>query len=347
MHRALVAILACPRCRGDLALAAVRREQDTHILDGSLTCAACSQEYPIRGGVPRLLEAAADVQEVGRGFEYQWLARGRGRFEGKDRCYGFDHAEYLGWMRDRLAEQRPLVPGDRILDAGCGSGEKTHVLARMCPEQQVVGMDLGGAALEQAAAAFGDTPNLDFVQGNILSPPFQHGVFHWGISIGMLHHTPDTRRAFGQFRSLLAADAPLLIWIYPPYREAAEWHFLYFVRDALLLGQGHRLPAGLLRGLSFVLIVAVFPLAQLGWWWHGRRLSKRLPFFNVRTMSLRERFRALVFHLFDTLHPRYQHRHPRQEVEKWFREEGLRPIFAAHGYYVARPVAAPAPVVLV
>jgi hypothetical protein len=158
----------------------------------------------------------------------------------------------------------------------------------------------------------------------------------------MLHHTPDTRRAFAEFRKLLGADAALVVWIYPPYRAASEGHLLYLARDVLLLRQGHRLPAGLLRVFAYTLIVVLFPFAQVGWWYHGRRLSKSLPFFNLRQMSIGDRFRALVFHLFDTLHPRYQH-HPRSQVEGWFRDEGFEPVFTAHGYYVARAVRSVSP----
>jgi hypothetical protein len=151
----------------------------------------------------------------------------------------------------------------------------------------------------------------------------------------MLHHTPNTRRAFAQFRKLLVADATMLIWLYQPFWEAPEWRLPYFVRDVLFLGQSHRLPPRLLQTWAFLLVAAFFPLAQFAWWRHGRRLSKDLPFFDLRKMTTRERFNAQVFHLFDTLLPRYQFRHKRREIEAWLVEEGLEMAFHAHGYYLA------------
>jgi hypothetical protein len=53
-------------------------------------------------------------------------------------------------------------------------------------------------------------------------------------------------------------------------------------------------------------------------------------------MTFREAFDAQVFHLFDTLLPRYQFRHKPKEVEAWFVEDGLEPVFHAHSYYLAR-----------
>jgi len=335
MKRELLAILACPQCRGDLSLVESRQERGSHIVSGTLQCCSCSQFYPVETGIPRLVQAEESVQETGRRFNFQWISRWQGSFEQPNRCHGFDHQEYVSWMMARLAEHGPLKRGDRVLDAGCGSGEKTSVMARLCPGQQVIGLDLGIGALERAAAQFGEIENLHYVQGNILQPPFKWGTFRWGISIGMPHHTPNTRRAFSQFRKLLVADAALLIWLYQPFWEAPEWRPLYFVRDVLFLGQSPRLPPRLLQTSAFLLVAAFFPLGQFAWWRHGRRLSKQLPFFDFRNMTVRERFDAQVFHLFDTLLPRYQFRHKRREIEAWFAEEGLEMAFHAHGYYLA------------
>lgn len=54
MRHDLMAILACPLCKGTLTLTATREEAGD-ILDGSLQCAACSETYPITDGIPNLL----------------------------------------------------------------------------------------------------------------------------------------------------------------------------------------------------------------------------------------------------------------------------------------------------
>lgn len=335
MKPELIAVLACPRCRGDLTLVESRQEKGPHILSGTLRCCSCRQVYPVETGIPRLVLAPETVQEIGRRFDFEWVSRWQGGFEKRDRCHGFDHQEYVQWMIAQLAAFDSLQPGDRVLDAGCGSGEKTSVLARLRPAQQIIGLDLGIGALERAAAQWGEIDNLNYVQGNILQPPFKWGAFRWGISIGMLHHTPNTRQAFSQFRKLLVADATLLIWLYRPFWEAPEWRLFYLARDLLFLGQSPKLPPRLLRRLAFLLIGAFFPLGQFAWWLHGKRIGKDLPFFDLQKMTVRERFDAQVFHLFDTLLPRYQFRHKRREIEAWFAEEGLEMVFHAHGYYLA------------
>jgi uncharacterized protein len=54
MKRSLLDILCCPVCKGDLELD-VQREDETAIVEGTLTCARCSVVYPINDGIPDLL----------------------------------------------------------------------------------------------------------------------------------------------------------------------------------------------------------------------------------------------------------------------------------------------------
>ena len=54
MRRALLDILCCPVCKGDLQLRA-RDERDGEILEGGLFCGKCAVEYPIADGIPDLL----------------------------------------------------------------------------------------------------------------------------------------------------------------------------------------------------------------------------------------------------------------------------------------------------
>ena len=54
MQHALMEILACPLCKGELELLAEREEGD-EVIEGSLSCAACEERYPVSDGVPNLL----------------------------------------------------------------------------------------------------------------------------------------------------------------------------------------------------------------------------------------------------------------------------------------------------
>jgi ubiquinone/menaquinone biosynthesis C-methylase UbiE/uncharacterized protein YbaR (Trm112 family) len=342
MRRSLAEKIACPECQGAVDVVESSEENAIRIFQGALRCRSCGLRYAIDKGVPRMVaHVSKDVAEVCRRYSFQWLSRWNGRFEG-ERCYGFDDDIYIGWVNEQLQCRRAALPGEWMLDAGCGSGEKTAVLARHCPEQNVVGLDLGVDSLEKAIAKFGDRPNLDYVHGNILKPPFKERQFDYGMSLGVLHHTPNTRQAFAVFRRLLKEETTCVIWIYPTYWEGPEWRMPYFGRDVITFGQGYRMPTGLLRFIARAMVIGFYPIVQFFFKKSYRRIGKDLPFFRVDSMTLKERFDAQVFYCFDTLLPRYQWRHPIKEVESWFVEEGLDPLLHSHSFFTASsvPVAA-------
>jgi uncharacterized protein YbaR (Trm112 family)/SAM-dependent methyltransferase len=335
MRRRLIELLACPECRGAVQLMESQEEDALRVKRGTLHCTACLRRYPIEKGVPQLSRTNEDIAETGRRFASQWRLRWKGRFEGPGRSYAIEHASYVCWMSERLQSHRHALDGDWILDAGCGSGEKTQLLARQCPQQNVVGLDLGGEALETAMMHFGNTPNLDYVQGNVLRPPLRDACFDYGISIGVLHCTPNTRQAFAAFRRLLKPEATLIVWIYPTYKEGPEWAMPYIARDFLFFRQGHRIPPALLWLAANLLVLVFYPVAARAFAQTCCRLKKDLPFMDIEALTWKERFASQAFILFDTCLPRYQFRHSRKEVESWCVEQGLAPAYCAHGYYCA------------
>ena len=72
-----------------------------------------------------------------------------------------------------------LRPSDRVLDAGCGSGHITRTIAAVVPQGQVTGVDREPRYIEYArrrTIAEG-TPNIAFVEGNLLDLPFDNDNF--------------------------------------------------------------------------------------------------------------------------------------------------------------------------
>ncbi|MGE5307627.1 MAG: Trm112 family protein [Deltaproteobacteria bacterium] len=49
IDKELLAILACPACKGDVKLA-----------DGKIVCSTCGRKYPIRDGIPVMLVEEAE-----------------------------------------------------------------------------------------------------------------------------------------------------------------------------------------------------------------------------------------------------------------------------------------------
>ena len=54
MRRDLMDILACPVCKGELALT-VATEEEGEIVEGALHCNTCDETYRIEDSIPNLL----------------------------------------------------------------------------------------------------------------------------------------------------------------------------------------------------------------------------------------------------------------------------------------------------
>jgi ubiquinone/menaquinone biosynthesis C-methylase UbiE len=84
----------------------------------------------------------------------------------------------LAFIEDHL-RHLPLRPGERVLDAGCGSGAMARVMAAACPEAGVTGLDRRSAYLDFARerAAAEALANVDFTAGDLFALPFADASF--------------------------------------------------------------------------------------------------------------------------------------------------------------------------
>jgi demethylmenaquinone methyltransferase/2-methoxy-6-polyprenyl-1,4-benzoquinol methylase len=73
----------------------------------------------------------------------------------------------------RLAVRESVRPGDRVLDACCGTGDLA-LAARAAGAAEVVGLDFSEPMLERARRK---APELEWVQGDLLALPFPDASF--------------------------------------------------------------------------------------------------------------------------------------------------------------------------
>jgi ubiquinone/menaquinone biosynthesis C-methylase UbiE len=132
----------------------------------------------------------------------------------------------------------PLVlatvpPGSRTaLDVGCGEGLLTEELSAVVPS--VTGIDVHGPTLERARSRAGGG-GIEYVQGDVLTHPFEPESFDVVASIAVLHHM-DTAAGLARMRNLLRPGGVLAVIGLPrprwphdiPYAAAGavahRWH---------------------------------------------------------------------------------------------------------------------------
>ncbi|MBD8526438.1 class I SAM-dependent methyltransferase [Pseudomarimonas arenosa] len=115
---------------------------------------------------------------------------------------------YEHWHRYAFAQ--PLAKGRRVLDAACGEGYGSALLATVA--QSVVGVDIEPSTVAHARARYGDRPNLSFEQSDASKlDALEDGSFDLIVSFETLEHLEQQEQLVGGFSRLLAPDGVLLL----------------------------------------------------------------------------------------------------------------------------------------
>jgi ubiquinone/menaquinone biosynthesis C-methylase UbiE len=116
----------------------------------------------------------------------------------------------LGAHGEVALAEHPPVPGDRVLDIGCGFGDTTRRLAELVGDGEVVGVDVAEPFLEVAReeAAAAGVGNVDFRVGDVqiadLDGPYDYvfsrmGVMFFANPVAALRNVREAMRPGGRF----------------------------------------------------------------------------------------------------------------------------------------------------
>jgi SAM-dependent methyltransferase len=270
-------LLRCPKCR------ATPVPTDSE----GLVCPSCGSTYPVTRGIPRF---AADLYVAS--FGRQW-----------NRYDVMRPDEDAAVFRVKTGIDPADLAGKLVLDAGCGGGRYSALAARHGAE--VVGVDLSDA-VEKARELCQNLPGVTLVQADLLDLPLAENAFDLVFSIGVLHHSPDPRRAFSELARRVKPGGRLAVWLYRRNTPPQEWI------NTTLRAITTRLPVRVLEPLCVALgVLGGVPLLN-------QTLNKLVNFSNHPDWTLR------VCDNFDWYAPRHQSHHRLAELRRWFQEEGFR-----------------------
>ena len=312
-------LLRCPECSGTLELDAFARKGED-VTEGALRCKT-GRLFPIIDAIPRFTPGAL--------IEHPGFASRRGGAFGKDsqvlprelrrtsESFGLQWRTYdvIADEEDRATFyaktgfSEGALDGALVLDAGCGGGRYARVAA--LAGARVVAVDLSRAC-EKAREVLASSPNVLVVQGDLMRLPLPEEAFDAVYSIGVLHHTPNTRTALEAVSHFVRPGGELAVWLYvkrDPLFEAA---------NRLLRGFTTRLSHGTLLQLARLAV----PLGAAKRALLGRRctawMSKLLP-----PCSSHPDPRARVCDTFDWYSPEFQWHHTDEEVGRWLHDLGF------------------------
>lgn len=315
MRTAMLEILCCPDCKGNLILSSAEKGQSVEM--GALSCVQCKKTFPVVGGIPRFVQ----TDDYLRNFGMEWTIHSRTAFDSQ---LGKPVSEYM--FQTRIGFQPAEVRNKIVLDAGCGSGRLLDIVRKY--DGIAVGLDYT-VAIDTAAKNLWPDEKVMLVQGDILHPPFKPEAFDLVFSNGVIHHTPNPPKAFSCLASLVKHDGSIAVWVYPdegilgriPNRTA---FFYRIVTTRIPLNVLYRVCKSLQQNvvLPQVLYEDFFDTSKaLRHGHHNPRqaLYVLLPFWSFAPFK-----DWRVMDTFDFLSPRYKFAYSYDQVAEWFRMSGMR-----------------------
>ena len=322
MKISLLEYLACPKCSGGLRLAGptLWSVPGEEIEQGQLECAQCGTRHQIIGSVPRFV--ASELYAASFGF--QWNK--------------FPTLQLDKVMQNDLSRRRfyattgwpEKMPGERILEAGCGAGRFTEIALETGAE--ILAFDLS-SAVEVAYRNNKSASNLHVFQGSIPEIPLRKGVVDRIFCMGVLQHCPDPKEAFLSLVPFLRPGGEIVIDVYE--RRLFPPKLKYLVRPITR----RMSPERLYRMLSAA-IPAAFDLKKRI---HaipgvGRMLARLIPIAALSHAGIglhyteAELKQVKVLSAFDMLSPRYDIPQRIEDVQRWFDEADLTQVETKFGY---------------
>jgi SAM-dependent methyltransferase/uncharacterized protein YbaR (Trm112 family) len=323
MRRDLLPFLQCIYCRGGELQLTPLVQQDEHIEEGVLACAACGAVFPVAGGIPRLAETSA--------VEFDWLLKKHGcrsrqprqacptRTSRKTR-EGFneqfrtafhapvqtlrgdfaarDHKNFFLATETSATTAQSLFEGKIFLDVGCGAGQYSYDALSF--GATVISLDMNDVGLTTYHQAFRDHPSQHAIQASALKLPLKTECVDYAWSMGVLHHMDDMLQGFLEMARVLTVGGFHNVGVYYQYK-----HWQYY--------------AALRKVTTHMPFFALWPWCHL-----VACLSyiPRLSFLAHPWVERHERYRSRLTGAFDHFHPPIQGYYAPQQVASWYDELG-------------------------
>lgn len=292
----------CPKCHHALDLS-ITRQEGTKVKTGNLSCMHCENSYEIVNYIPRFVDSEAYVESFGD--EWHLFKRVK-----NDRMQ-----MSMDEMQNYLSLEEIDITGKTVLEIGCGAGPYLEVSAKHWKAKHVFGIDLS-RAVDAAYENVGDLENITIIQADLFHLPFKNQQFDVLYSLGVLHHTPNTKDAFQAVSKKVAKGGLMSVWLYGAYwlrKSANQDRIRKYITSKLSSRQLYRFSIF----ASYLYYLYKIPFI-------GTALRETIPI----AMDTDKDVRALNTH--DLYSPEYINRHYADELYEWYEEEAFEKMKPSH-----------------
>ena len=313
MQKKFLKYLICPICKGkDLSTEGIEsKSSQDYIENGKINCKNCENSFPIKNSVPYMIdEVGSKFPEMS--FNKQWMLKKCKLLEPNLSSGKMPQERYQKILKTFNLKSFP--DGSKFFDAGCGNGINGLEVARNNQNCLVFMTDVTYEGVIETKKKSLGLENVFVVQSDLMNLVFEEEFFDFVWCEGVLHHTPNTYEALKSLNRSVKIEGMLYIWLYPSYRKS----YYLLIRDIFFMA--HKFPFWLIYLLSLVLAFPyyLFNLIFIS--------IKKMIFPKTAPLLKKRPYLSVVFSTYDSLNPKYQYRHSKEEAKAWLVNLGFESI---------------------
>lgn len=227
-----------------------------------------------------------------------------------------------------ILTEKHLNKDTYAMDMGCGTGRWTKIIADKVAFVEAVDPS---SAIFVADRLLKDTLNIRLTQASVDTLPFEDNTFDFVMSIGVLHHIPDTQKAMSDCVRKVKKGGYFYTYLYYSLDNKGFFFKLLFGASDLLRRVVAKLPSGLKKFVCDVLALVLYmPFVLAGRLFRKMGLKKLAanmplsiyqdqPFYIIRNDSL------------DRFGTKLEQRFSRKQVNEMMTKAGLQDIVISPG----------------
>lgn len=207
-----------------------------------------------------------------------------------------------------------------MIDIGCGSGRWTDYFVDKAGYIEAIDPS---DAVFVADKMLGSRNNVRVTKASVGTIPWDDETFDFGMSIGVLHHIPDTKQALIDCVKKIKKGGYFYLYLYYRFdNRGILFKTIFYLSNILRLGIS-RLPSGPKTFICDILAIVIYwPLSRFAGLLHKmnlHNLAKKIPlepyynkpFYNLRNDCL------------DRFGTKLEQRFLKSEIEEMMKESGL------------------------